>query len=143
MFYSQYKHSLDPKGRVIIPTKYREELGEDFVITKGFDGSLYVFPMSAWDEFSTKIMSLSLANKNARKLSNHFISGATDCQMDKQGRVLIPQYLRDFAEIESEVVIAGAGNKLEIKAAGKWEEFCDELDADAVADALNAEDIIL
>ena len=143
VFYSQYKHSLDPKGRVIMPMKYREELGEEFIITQGFDHSLYVFPMPAWEEFSAKIMALSLANKNARKLSKHFIAGATDCQMDKQGRVLIPQYLRDFAGIEGEVTIAGAGDKLEITAASTWEAFREEIDADAVADALNEEDIIL
>lgn len=143
MFYNQYNHSLDPKGRVIMPMKYREELGEEFVITQGFDHSLYVFPMKEWEIFSAKIMSLSLANKNARKLSRHFIAGAADCQMDKQGRVLIPQYLRDFAGIDGEVTIAGAGNKLEITATGAWNAFRDELDADAVADALNEEDIIL
>lgn len=143
MFYNQYNHSLDPKGRLIMPMKYREELGSEFIITKGFDHSLYVFPMAAWEEFSAKIMSLSLANKNARKLIRHFISGAADCQIDKQGRVLIPQYLREFAGIESDVTVAGAGNKLEITSTDAWEQFREELDADAVADALNEEDIIL
>lgn len=143
MFYNQYNHSLDPKGRVIVPVKYREELGSEFVITQGFDHSLYVFPMEAWEAFSAKIMSLSLANKNARKLIRHFISGAVDCQVDKQGRVLIPQHLREFADIVDEVTIAGAGNKLEITATDAWNDFREELDADAVADALNEEDIVL
>lgn len=143
MFYNQYNHSLDPKGRLIMPMKYREELGSEFIITKGFDHSLYVFPMSAWAAFSEKIMSLSLANKNARKLIRHFISGAADCQIDKQGRVLIPLYLREFAGIDGDVTVAGAGNKLEITATSAWEEFTEELDADAVADALNEEDIVL
>ena len=143
MFYNQYNHSVDAKGRIIMPTKYREELGETFVITRGFDESLYVFPMAEWEAFSAKIISLSLANKNARKLNRHFIGGAVDCQIDKQGRVLIPQQLREFAKLDGEVTISGAGNKLEITATQSWNSFQEELDADAVADALNEEDIVL
>lgn len=121
MFKGEYNHTVDEKGRLIVPSKFREQLGEKFVVTKGLDGCLFVYENSAWEQFEAKISSLPLTNPNARKFTRFFLSGASDCVLDKQGRILLPQTLRDFANIKKDVVLAGAGSKIEIWDKELWE----------------------
>ena len=88
MFMGEYNHTIDTKGRLIIPSKFRDELGDEFVVTKGLDGCLFVFPNQAWQEFEEKLRALPLTNKSARQFSRFFVAGATPCELDKQGRIL-------------------------------------------------------
>lgn len=105
MFMGEYNHTIDAKGRLIIPSKFRELLGEEFVLTKGLDGCLSIYPMDEWNAFEEKLRALPLTNKNARTFTRFFVAGATNCELDKQGRILVPQTLREFAGLEKDVVL--------------------------------------
>ena len=107
MFMGEYNHIIDAKGRLIIPARFRELLGEEFILTKGLDGCLSIYPMDAWEAFETKLRALPLTNKNARTFTRFFVAGATNCELDRQGRILVPQTLREFAGLEKEVVLTG------------------------------------
>lgn len=120
MFMGEYNHTLDNKGRLIVPSKFRELLGEVFVVTKGLDGCLFVYAKSDWDILEEKIKGLPLANANARKFSRFFLGGATNCDVDKQGRILIPGNLRGFAGLEKDAVLVGVGNRIEIWDKETW-----------------------
>ena len=119
-FMGEYNHSIDAKGRIIIPSKFREKLGDQFVVTKGLDGCLWVFSNSEWESFSGKLASLPVARKDARRFSRFFLAGATEAQVDKMGRILIPQVLREYAELENEAVLIGDGARVEIWNKQKW-----------------------
>ena len=106
MFMGEYNHTIDAKGRLIIPSKFRELLGEEFVLTKGLDGCLSIYPMDEWNAFEEKLRALPLTNKNARTFTRFFVAGATNCELDKQGRILVPQTLREFAGLEKDVVLS-------------------------------------
>ena len=93
MFMGEYNHIIDAKGRLIIPARFRELLGEEFILTKGLDGCLSIYPMDAWEAFETKLRALPLTNKNARTFTRFFVAGATNCELDRQGRILVPQTL--------------------------------------------------
>lgn len=122
MFMSEYRHTADTKGRLIIPAKFREEIGEQFYLTRGLDGCLFLFPEKEWEEFEKKLRQLPVTfNKDARQFVRFFTTGATNGQFDKQGRILIPQTLREFADIQKEVVVAGSLNKLEIWSKERWD----------------------
>ena len=95
MLIGEYEHSLDAKGRLIMPSKLRQDIGEKFIITKGLDGCLFVFSQNEWNNFETKLKTLPLSDKNARNFVRFFLSGATECEIDKQGRFLIPANLRE------------------------------------------------
>ena len=138
MFMGEYNHSIDPKGRLIIPSKFREILGDEFVVTKGLDGCLFVFPNDEWQAFEEKLRALPMANKNARKFSRFFMAGATTCELDKQGRILLPSTLREFADLEKDVVLAGLLNRIEIWSEQKWNENnnYEEIDMDEIAGQL-------
>ena len=123
MLIGEYEHSLDDKGRVIMPVKLRLDIGERFIITKGLDGCLFVFSQTEWSNFEDKLKSLPLTNKNARDFVRFFLSGATECELDKQGRFLIVNNLREYAEIIKEVVIIGVGTRLEIWNKDKWKKY--------------------
>ena len=103
MFTSQYNHTIDTKGRVIVPSKFRELLGDEFVITKGMDGCLFGFSQSDWKVFEQKLTSLPITNKNARKFARFFLAGASQVEVDKQGRILIAANLREFAGLDKDV----------------------------------------
>ena len=118
----EYNHSIDAKGRIIVPSKFLELLGERFVVTKGLDGCLWVFPSEEWESFSEKLRSLPVANKDARKFVRHFMAGAMDAELDKQGRILLPQNLRDFAELEKDITMVGTGARIEIWDKKAWEK---------------------
>ena len=113
MFMGEYNHTIDAKGRLIIPSRFRELLGEEFVLTRGLDGCLYIYPMDEWAAFEEKLRALPLTNKDARTFSRFFVAGATTCQLDKQGRILVPQTLRQFAGLEKDVVLTGNLNRIE------------------------------
>lgn len=134
MFMSEYNHSIDAKGRVIVPAKFREELGETFVVTQGLDGCLFVFPNSEWQNFEEKLKSLPMANKDARKFVRFFLAGAALVEVDKQGRILLPSVLREFAALEKDVVLVGVGSRVEIWDKNRWEEATSFDDMDEVAE---------
>ena len=118
----EFNHSIDPKGRLIIPSKFREILGEDFVITKGMDGCLYLYPSNEWKTLEEKLRTLPLTNKNARTFTRFFFRSAVDGGLDKQGRVLISSALRTFAGLEKDVVLVGVLERVEIWDKAKWDE---------------------
>ena len=135
MLIGEYEHSLDAKGRLIMPSKLRESMGEKFIVTKGLDGCLFGFSKHEWTNFEEKLKTLPLTNKNARDFVRFFLSGATECEIDKQGRFLIPSNLRQYALMEKDVVIIGVGTRIEIWNKNKWEEYNSEenISADAIA----------
>ncbi len=120
MFMGEYDHSIDTKGRIIVPAKFRESLGEEFVVTQGLDGCLFVYPNSEWENFVTELKNLP-GNKEARQLQRYFMAGAANLEVDKQGRILIPSKLRESAGLEKEVVFVGVLSKIEIWAKDRWE----------------------
>ena len=121
-FKGEYSHSIDAKGRLIVPAKFRELLGDQFVVTKGFDGCLFVFSQEGWDQFEEKLQALPMDKPEARMLGRFFISGAIDAEVDKQGRILLPSNLLQHAKIEKEAIIAGVGNRVEIWSKEEWEK---------------------
>jgi len=130
MFMGQYNHTIDIKGRLIIPSKFRERLGEEFVVTKGMDGCLFVYANEDWSAFEQKLTSLPLINKEARKFARFFLAGASQVEVDKQGRILIAANLREFAGLDKDVVLVGVGSRIEIWSLEKWEnmDFDDDMD---------------
>jgi len=124
MFIGEYEHSIDAKNRIIIPSKFREGLGEKFIITKGLEqGCLLVFPMEEWQNFEEKLKSLPFGSKEARTFSRYFFSSASECEVDKQGRTLIASNLKEFAKLEKDIVIIGVSSRVEIWSKEKWEEL--------------------
>lgn len=136
MFMGEYNHSIDTKGRLIIPSRFREDLGDDFVVTKGLDGCLFVFPNNEWQAFEEKLKALPLTNKSARQFARFFVAGATPCELDKQGRILLPQTLREFAGLEKDVVLTGMLNRIEIWSKAKWLENSSYDDMDDIAEQM-------
>ena len=136
MLIGEYEHSLDAKGRLIMPSKLRESIGEKFIVTKGLDGCWFGFSKQEWTNFEEKLKTLPLTNKNARDFVRFFLSGATECEIDKQGRFLIVANLRQYASMEKDVVIIGVGTRIEIWNKQKWEEYNSEenISADAIAE---------
>ena len=118
----EFNHSIDTKGRLIIPSKFRDILGEDFVITKGLDGCLFLYPNNEWKIFEDKLRTLPLTNKNARTFTRFFLGSAVDGGLDKQGRVLISSALREFAGLEKDVVLVGVLERVEIWDKAKWDD---------------------
>ena len=134
MLIGEYEHSLDAKGRLIMPVKLRQDMGEKFIVTKGLDGCLFAFSQEEWLNFETKLKTLPLSDKNARNFVRFFLAGATECELDKQGRFLIPNNLRNAANLEKEVVIIGVGTRLEIWNKQTWEKCDEDISADEIAE---------
>ena len=143
MFYGAFNNTLDAKGRLIVPKQFRDQLGDSFMVTKGLDGCLFAFPMEEWTAFEEKLSKLPLTNKDARTVVRHFAAGATLCEMDKQGRVLIPELLRGFACLNKEVVIEGSMKRIEIWGREKYDEVMAEDDIDLSMEKLDGLDISL
>lgn len=122
MFIGEYNHSIDAKGRVIVPSKFRDELDEKCFVTKGLDGCLFVFPKREWEAFEEKLKALPIANKDARKISRFFLTGAAEIEIDKQGRALIPGPLREFANLSKDVCLVGVSSRFEIWDKKQWDE---------------------
>ena len=136
MFMGEYNHTIDAKGRLIIPSKFREALGSEFVLTKGLDGCLFVFPMKEWEAFEEKLRSLPLIDKNARKFSRFFLAGASTCELDMQGRILVPGTLREFAQMDKEVVLTGMLDRIEVWSKEQWLENNAYDDMDDIAQSM-------
>ena len=136
MLIGEYEHSLDAKGRLIMPAKIREDIGEKFIVTKGLDGCLFGFSQNEWTNFEEKLKTLPLTNKNARDFVRFFLSGAIECEIDKQGRFLIASNLREYANMEKDVVIIGVGTRLEIWNKEKWKNYTSDenISADEIAE---------
>ena len=114
MFMGEYNHTIDAKGRLIIPSKFREALGDEFVVTKGLDGCLFVFDGIEWSAFEEKLKALPITNKDARQFVRFFLAGAASVEVDKQGRILVPNVLREFADLSKDVTLIGVGSRIEI-----------------------------
>ena len=136
MFMGEYSHTIDAKGRLIIPSKFREQLGEVFVLSKGLDGCLSFQRNDELAAFEEKLRALPLTNKNARTFSRFFVAGATSCELDKQGRILVPATLREFAGLEKDVVLTGNINRIEIWSKEKWNENSNYDDIVAIVESI-------
>lgn len=123
MLIGEYEHTLDVKGRLIMPSKLREDIGDKFIITKGLDGCLFGFSLNEWEQFEDKLKSLPLTNKNARDFVRFFLSGAVSIEIDKQGRFLVASNLREYASMEKEVVIIGVGTRIEFWSKENWNKY--------------------
>lgn len=121
MFMGEYEHILDAKGRMIVPSKFREALGDRFVVTRGLDGCLFVYDEGEWNRFEGQLSALPLNRKDNRVFVRHFLAGAAEVEVDRQGRVLLPARLREFAGLEKDVVLVGAANHIEIWSRDLWE----------------------
>lgn len=134
MLIGEYEHTLDVKGRLSMPAKLRRDMGEAFIVTKGLDGCLFAFSNEEWMNFESKLKSLPLSDKNARNFVRFFLAGATECELDKQGRFLIPNNLRKSANLDKEAVIIGVGTRLEIWNKQTWMSKDEEISADDIAE---------
>ncbi|MEI7026740.1 division/cell wall cluster transcriptional repressor MraZ [Paenibacillus sp. y28] len=123
MFMGEYQHSIDEKGRLIIPAKFRDALGSSFIVTRGLDNCLFVYPRPEWSVLEQKLKALPLMKSDARAFTRFFFSGATECELDKQGRVNIPNTLVDFAKLEKDCVVLGVSNRVEIWSKPVWEGY--------------------
>ena len=123
MFIGEFHHTIDEKGRIIIPVKFREELGYSFVITRGLENCLFVYSNTSWEKICNKLNSLPFTKKDARVFNRFFMSGATSVELDKQGRANIAAPLIDYASLEKECVIIGTGDRLEIWSQTAWDDF--------------------
>ena len=136
MFMGEYNHTVDAKGRLIVPSKFREQLGDEFVVTKGLDGCLFVYENTEWKILEEKLKALPLTNANARKITRFFLAGACQCEVDKQGRILVPGSLRTYAGLEKEVVLVGVGSRVEIWNREAWEDASDYDGMEELAEGL-------
>ncbi len=125
MLMGEYQNNIDLKGRVVIPSKFREELGEKIVLTRGLDGSLFIYSIEMWNKLTEKLTTLSFTDKNSRNFTRFITSGANTLEFDKQGRIIIPSYLKDYAALEKEVVLVGVLNRIEIWSLKNWNSFMD------------------
>ena len=121
-FMGTYQNNVDPKGRVSIPVKYRDALGERFFVTKGFDSCIDIYTVDEWEKFADKLQKLSVTKRDMRNFVRFICGNATEVELDKQGRILLPAMLRETVGIEKEVIVMGVGNKVEIWDKAKWEE---------------------
>ncbi|MCP8616612.1 division/cell wall cluster transcriptional repressor MraZ [Salirhabdus salicampi] len=126
MFMGEFQHNIDTKGRIIVPAKFREDLGETFVITRGLDKCIFGYPMSEWRLLEEKMKKLPLTKKDARAFTRFFFSGAVECEVDKQGRINIPSPLRHYAELDKECVVIGVSNRIELWSKEKWGSYFEE-----------------
>ncbi|MGL5043152.1 MAG: division/cell wall cluster transcriptional repressor MraZ [Culicoidibacterales bacterium] len=126
MLIGEFHHSLDVKSRLIVPVKFREEIGRTFVMTRGLEGCLFVFSQKEWENISDKMATMPLMKKQARQFSRMFLSGAAEVDVDKNGRFIIPQVLQNFAQLEKDCVIIGVQDRLEIWSKSRWTEFCED-----------------
>ncbi|MGI6450323.1 MAG: division/cell wall cluster transcriptional repressor MraZ [Desulfitobacteriia bacterium] len=129
MFMGEYLHTIDSKGRLIIPAKFREALGDKFITTKGLDNCLFLYPQDEWQNFEEKLKKLPISQPNARAFVRFFFSGAAECEFDKQGRILLPANLREYAALDKDVVVVGVMSRIEIWDAERWKEYSSEAES--------------
>lgn len=123
MFIGEYTHTLDPKGRLAVPTKFRVSLKAGAVITRGLDNCLFLYTLEEWQKLAEKLAALPLSQGNARAFARLMLAGAMDAELDSQGRVVIPEYLRQFAHLQKEIVVAGLYSRLEIWDKNAWDNY--------------------
>jgi len=140
MLIGEYTHTLDPKKRLSLPSKWRAKLGKKLVVTRGLDNCLFVYPLSAWQVITAKIASLPLGAADTRSFNRFFLSGAVEVEVDKNGRILVPDFLKDFAKLQSKVVLAGIHDRIEIWDETKWNDYKLKIEeqADDLAEKLGA-----
>lgn len=134
VFMGEYNHTIDAKGRLIVPSKFREQLGNEFVVTKGLDGCLFVYSNEEWQRIETSFREKPLTSKDARKFLRFFFAGAASCEVDKQGRILLPANLREYAGIDKDVVSVGVLSRVEIWSKERWLADGDYEDMDEIAE---------
>ncbi len=135
MFSGEYRHNMDPKGRVTVPSKFREDLGEKFYVCKGLDGCLFVLSQEQWDKLVEKVSAMPLAQ--GKGIQRYFFSGAAEVEPDKQGRVLIPPNLREHAGLQKDVTLIGAANRAEIWDTERWTAYNNSQTEEDLQDAMN------
>jgi MraZ protein len=133
VFMGEFEHSLDAKGRLTVPVKFRDGLGDAFVVTRGLDQCLFVYPTSEWQILESKLKALPMTRSDARSFVRFFFSGACECELDKQGRILLPPKLRDYAKLEKDCTLIGVSNRVEIWDTSVWSTYADEAE-DSFAD---------
>lgn len=143
MFMGEFQHSIDSKGRLIIPSRFRPELGEKFVLTKGLDRCLFAYPWAEWTTLEKKLKALPFTKADARAFVRFFFSGAAECELDRQGRILIPSMLRDYARLEKDVVVIGVSTRVEIWSGTAWKEYNEATGSDYEAIAEKMENLNL
>lgn len=126
MFIGEYHHNIDEKGRLIMPSKFRNDLGESFVITRGIDTCLFVYPLETWNQITSKLNELSFTKKDVRSFQRFFLSGATICEFDKQGRINITSPLTNYASLNKECVIIGVNDRIEIWSKDNFDSFLND-----------------
>ena len=131
MFLGEYAHTIDEKGRLTLPAKYRADLAPGVIVTRGLDKCLFIFPVDEWKKLSDKVSALPLTDTQAREFRRLLFSGANDVELDKQGRVLLPQYLREYAGLNGNVIVAGLNTHMEIWAPEAWNAIRDNIDSAA------------
>jgi MraZ protein len=138
MLIGEYKHTLDPKKRLSLPSKWRKELGSTLIVTRGLDNCLFVYPQAEWEKITEKIGKLPLGSADTRSFNRFFLSGAVEVEVDTVGRILVPDFLKDFAKLESKVVLAGIHDRVEIWDDNRWTEYKAriEMQADSLAEKL-------
>ncbi len=141
MFIGEYRHSVDEKGRLAVPAKYREQLQRGAVVTRGLDRCLFIYPGDAWQELAQRLANLPVSKANTRSFARFLLAGAMDVELDKQGRIIIPEYLRSFAGIRKSVVLAGLYNRLEVWDEEQWGRYRSsaEQGSEEIAEALGSE----
>ncbi len=145
MFMGEYHHNMDDKNRLIVPSKFREKLGETFIVTRGLENCLFIYALEDWERIVKKLESLPFTKKDARKFMRFFLSGATNLEFDKQGRITIPSPLLSHANIKKECVIIGVGERAEIWGVEEWEKFFDDSKEDIsdIAENLFDESVVM
>lgn len=140
MLIGEYLHTLDPKKRLSLPSKWRSELGKNVVITRGLDNCLFVYPLTAWQTITEKISALPLGAADTRSFNRFFLSGAVEVEVDKTGRILVPDFLKDFAQLEQKVILAGIHDRVEIWDENKWNDYKQKIEgeADTLAEKLGS-----
>ncbi len=122
----EHQHSIDDKGRLIIPAKFRDELGSTFIVTRGLDNCLFVYPMSEWSVLEQKLKALPLMKSDARAFTRFFFSGATECELDKQGRVNLPKHLCEYAKLDKDCMVLGVSSRVEIWSKETWSGYYEQ-----------------
>ena len=138
MLIGEYKHTLDPKKRLSVPSKWRGDLGQTLIITRGLDSCLFVYPQTQWQRITQKVSELPLGQADTRSFNRFFLSGAVEVEVDSVGRILVPDFLKEFAGLDSKVVLAGIYDRVEIWAENKWEDYKRDIEqkADELAQKL-------
>ncbi|MBU1092263.1 division/cell wall cluster transcriptional repressor MraZ [Patescibacteria group bacterium] len=138
MFIGEYAHTIDEKNRLAVPIKFRKELDKGAIVTKGLEGCLFLYTLTEWQKLADKITQMPISQKAPRAFSRFILGGAMDVEIDKQGRIILPKYLIDFAKIKRNVIVAGLSNRLEIWDARAWEVYkkATEKDSEALAEQL-------